>query len=345
MRLWTAEKLAAFSGATNLAGVWLSYYARALGVQLAAGVDLHSLPPVTGMLRIGKGAAVEPEVDLSGNWVDGDVVHIGRIRNGAGATVGARATLLPGARIGKRAEIAPGSCVVGAVPAGGRVSGGAGDRPGAGAGAPGGARATLLPGARIGKRAEIAPGSCVVGAVPAGQRFAGVPANRTGRAAHRWPDRRPPRTRRWTLAYGVTSLVLGFLPVLAALPGLVVLGRFLRGTPTLAAALRGALAGVPLAASITLLGYALLVLVCVRLLGIGLRAGYHPVHGRVAWQAWTTERLMNMARVALFPLYASLFTPVWMRALGMRVGRRGEISTVVAPPTPTRAGHHALLAH
>src|SRR2546430_6447550 len=117
MRLWTAEKLAAFSGATNLAGVWLSYYARALGVQLAAGVDLHSLPPVTGMLRIGKGAAVEPEVDLSGNWVDGDVVHIGRIRIGAGATVGARATLLPGARIGKRAEIAPGSCVVGAVPA------------------------------------------------------------------------------------------------------------------------------------------------------------------------------------------------------------------------------------
>src|SRR2546430_12392245 len=122
MRLWTAEKLAAFSGATNLAGVWLSYYARALGVQLAAGVDLHSLPPVTGMLRIGKGAAVEPEVDLSGNWVDGDVVHIGRIRIGAGATVGARATLLPGARIGKRAEIAPGSCVVGAVPAGERLA-------------------------------------------------------------------------------------------------------------------------------------------------------------------------------------------------------------------------------
>ncbi|OLB77596.1 MAG: amino acid adenylation protein [Actinobacteria bacterium 13_2_20CM_2_71_6] len=294
MRLWTAEKLAAFSGATNLAGVWLSYYARALGVQLAAGVDLHSLPPVTGMLRIGKGAAVEPEVDLSGNWVDGDVVHIGRIRIGAGATVGARATLLPGARIGKRAE--------------------------------------------------IAPGSCVVGAVPAGQRFAGVPANRTGRAAHRWPDRRPPRTRRWTLAYGVTSLVLGFLPVLAALPGLVVLGRFLRGTPTLAAALRGALAGVPLAASITLLGYALLVLVCVRLLGIGLRAGYHPVHGRVAWQAWTTERLMNMARVALFPLYASLFTPLWMRALGMRVGRRTEISTVVALPTMTSVGAGAFLA-
>src|SRR5204863_7354903 len=123
LRLWAAEKLAAFSGATNLAGVWLSYYARALGVRLAAGVDLHSLPPVTGMLRLGKGAAVEPEVDLSGHWVDGDTVHIGRIRIGAGAIVGARSTLLPGARIGKRAQIGPGSCVLGAVPAGQRFAG------------------------------------------------------------------------------------------------------------------------------------------------------------------------------------------------------------------------------
>src|SRR5206468_5237727 len=86
-------------------------------------VDLHELPPVTGMLRIGRGAAVEPEVDLSGHWVDGDTVHIGRIRIGAGATVGARSTLLPGARIGKRAEVAPGSCVTGAVPAGQRFAG------------------------------------------------------------------------------------------------------------------------------------------------------------------------------------------------------------------------------
>jgi amino acid adenylation domain-containing protein len=223
MRLWTAEKLAAFSGADKLAGGWLSLYARALGVKLAPGVDLHSVPPVTGMLRLGRGCAVEPEVDLSGHWMDGDVVHIGRIRIGAGATVGARSTLLPGARIGRRAE--------------------------------------------------VAAGSCVDGAVPAGQRFAGVPATRTGKAVRRWPDRRPGQSRRWTLAYGLTSLALGLLPVVAALPGLLVLGWFLRGAPTLASALPRALAGVPLATVAVLLGYALLVLVGVRLLGIGLRAG------------------------------------------------------------------------
>ncbi|HEU4423588.1 MAG TPA: Pls/PosA family non-ribosomal peptide synthetase, partial [Pilimelia sp.] len=294
LRLWAAERVAAFSGATDLAGVWLTYYARALGVRLAADVDLHSLPPVTGMLRLGRGSAVEPEVDLSGHWVDGDVVHIGRIRIGAGTAIGARSTLLPGARVGKRAE--------------------------------------------------VAPGSCVVGAVKAEQRWAGVPATRAGKASRRWPDHRPPRARRWTLAYGITSLLLGLLPVVAALPGLVVLGRAVGGAPTLAAALPKALATVPLATGTAVVTYALLVLVCVRLLGIGLRAGYHPVHGRVAWQAWATERLMDMARVALFPFYASLFTPVWMRALGMRVGRRAEISTVVALPTMTVVGDNAFLA-
>jgi non-ribosomal peptide synthetase-like protein len=53
---------------------------------------------------------------------------------------------------------------------------------------------------------------------------------------------------------------------------------------------------------------------------------------------------MDLARVALFPLYASLFTPIWMRALGMRVGRRAEISTVVALPAMTTVGDGAFLA-
>jgi non-ribosomal peptide synthetase-like protein len=294
MRLWAAERLAAMSGATNLAGAWLTHYARALGAKIASGVDLHSLPPVTGMLRIAKGAAVEPEVDLSGYWVDGDVVHIGRIRIGAGAVIGARSTLLPGARIGKRTE--------------------------------------------------IVPGSCVLGPVPAGQRWAGVPATGSGNAAHRWPDRRPRRSARWTFIYGLTSLALSFLPVLAALPGLLVLGRSLRGARTLTAAVEHALLGVPLATVTVLAAYAILVLIGVRLLSIGLREGYHPVHGRVAWQAWATERLMSLARIALFPLYASLFTPVWLRALGMRVGRRVEASTVLALPSMTTVGDGAFLA-
>ncbi|MDQ1647613.1 MAG: hypothetical protein QOJ50_3797, partial [Cryptosporangiaceae bacterium] len=293
LRLWTAEQLAIASGATNLTGGWLSYYARALGARIAPDTDLHSLPPVTGMLSLGSGCAIEPEVDLSGHWLDGDQLHLGRIGVGAGASVGARSTLLPGAAI---------------------MDG-----------------------------AKIAPGSCVLGVVPAGERWAGVPAARTGKARFDLAAR-PARTRRWTLAYALTSFALDLLPAVAVLPGLAAAGWLARGHATLPGALGGALLAVPLATAAIAVTYAGLILAGARLLGIGLRPGTHPVHGRIAWQAWATERLMDLARTGLFPLYASLFTPLWLRALGMTVGRRVEASTVLALPTMTTVGDGAFLA-
>ena len=119
LRLWTAEAAADALGAGNLAGApWISVYARALGAKVGRGVQLQAVPPVTGLLNLGKRSSVEPEVDLSGHWLDGDVLHIGRIRVGAGASVGSRSVLLPGARVGQDAEVAPGSVIDGSVPPG-----------------------------------------------------------------------------------------------------------------------------------------------------------------------------------------------------------------------------------
>ena len=119
LRLWLATHVADELGATGLAGAPLiTWYARLLGAEVGRHVDLHSLPPVTGMLRLGKGASIEPEVDLTGYWVDGDVLHLGEITVGARARVGARSMLCPGAVVGADAEVAPGSSVFGTVPAG-----------------------------------------------------------------------------------------------------------------------------------------------------------------------------------------------------------------------------------
>ncbi|BFU45277.1 Pls/PosA family non-ribosomal peptide synthetase [Krasilnikovia sp. MM14-A1004] len=295
LRLWAAERMAELTGATSVAGAsWMITYARALGAQVGLDVDLHSAPPVTGLLKLGRGAAIEPEVDLSGHWVEGDVVHIGRVRVGAGARVGSRSTLMPGARIGKNAR--------------------------------------------------IAAGSTVAGAVPANQRWAGSPAAPADKDPGEWPAQRPERSRTrsrfWIAVYGLTAQLLGLVPVLAALPALALLGWTLAVRPAVGAAL-GAVAAATVA---YLLGYALLVLVAVRVLSLGVGAGFHPVQGRVAWQVWTTERLMGMARIGLFPLYASLFTPVWLRLLGAKVGRGVEASTVLALPAMTTVDDGAFLA-
>ncbi|SEL65384.1 Pls/PosA family non-ribosomal peptide synthetase [Streptacidiphilus jiangxiensis] len=294
LRLWTAERLAEFSGASELSGSWLIRYGRALGARIAEDVDLHSLPPVTGLLKLGRGCAVESEVDLSGWWLDGDRLEVGAIKVGSQAVVGTRTVLFPGARVGKRAE--------------------------------------------------VVPGSGVTGQIPTGQRWGGVPAEKLGKADHAWPKRRPARHLRWSAAYGASGAFLTLLPFLAALPAALVAAQFVAPTDGGAAALRGALVAVVPAALAYGAAYALLVLAGVRLLSIGLRTGHHPVHSRVGWQAWTVSQLMDAARDVLFPLYAGLVTPVWLRLLGMKVGRGAEISTVLALPSLTTVGEDAFLA-
>ncbi|MFE4667723.1 Pls/PosA family non-ribosomal peptide synthetase [Streptomyces sp. NPDC056716] len=294
LRLWAAERLAEFSGATGLTGAWLLRYARALGAKVGQDADLHSLPPVTGLLKLGRGAAVESEVDLSGYWLDGDRLLIGTVRVGAHAVVGTRSVLSPGARVGKRAE--------------------------------------------------VAPGSAVAGPVPTGQRWAGSPAVKLGRAKRNWPKERPPRGLYWRVMYGVTGVALSLLPVVAGLAALGVARVFVTPGMGLAEALRGAAVALVPATLVFGAAYALLILAGVRLLSLGLREGTYPTHSRIGWQAWTVTQLMDRSRETLFPLYAGLATPVWLRLLGMRIGKGAEVSTVLALPSLTTVGEGAFLA-
>ena len=119
LRVWLAERLADASGAENLAGApWMVYYARALGNKVGKGVDLHSAPPVTGMLTLGHRRSIEPEVDLTGHWIDGDPFHSERSRSAttrrsARAARSARGADRqgrrgrPGLRSGRRGETRP----------------------------------------------------------------------------------------------------------------------------------------------------------------------------------------------------------------------------------------------
>jgi non-ribosomal peptide synthetase-like protein len=246
------------------------------------------------MLELRDGCSVEPEVDLSGYWIDGDTVHIGSIVVGRGAVVGARSVLLPGTRIGRDAE--------------------------------------------------IAAGSAVSGKVKAGQEWAGSPAVKVGKAPHRWPAETPERAVHWVLAYGIGSLALGALPLFGLAAGLAVIAWGIRDTTDLTDALLPAFLWLPVATMFSLVVYAVSTVVAVRMLGIGLTEGYHPVRSRVGWQVWATERLLDSARTFLFPLYASLLTPVWLRLLGAKVGKRVEASTVLLLPKFTTVADGAFLA-
>src|SRR5690606_3483036 len=95
---------------------------------------------------------------------------------------------------------------------------------------------------------------------------------------------------------------------------------------------------------LSLLVYAVATVLAVRVLSLGLTEGYHPVRSRVGWQVWATERLLDGARNFLFPLYASLLTPIWLRLLGAKIGKRVEASTVLLLPKFTTVADGAFLA-
>lgn len=124
LRLWLAERFAEEMGAGQISGAGLvRWYARMLGAHVGRDVDLHTMPPITGKLHLGDGASIEPEVDLQGNWVDGQTLHIGKITIAERARIGARSTLVGGTKIGAAAEVVAGSTVFGRVKAGERWSG------------------------------------------------------------------------------------------------------------------------------------------------------------------------------------------------------------------------------
>ncbi|WP_083471642.1 Pls/PosA family non-ribosomal peptide synthetase [Kibdelosporangium phytohabitans] len=296
LRLWTLERIAATFGMSGFTGThWASRYARVLGCAVGEDVMLHSMPPVTGLAVFGDRCTVEPEVDLAGWWLDGDILRVGTIDIGADSRVGTRSTVLPGARVGEGAE--------------------------------------------------ILPGSCVTATVPAGRRYAGTPLHDVGAAGEDWPTpRQASHTRRWNLAYTVSLMGLAALPVLLTIPWVLLGYSFVRNDETPSALLWHLLLIVPVATVGAVVLYAAVVVMLVRLAGLGIADGMHPALGRVGWCVWLTDRLVRSSRVNLFPLYASLATPTWLRALGARVGRDVEASTVVTLPRLTRVSDGSFLA-
>ncbi|MEU7057277.1 Pls/PosA family non-ribosomal peptide synthetase [Streptomyces sp. NPDC046197] len=344
LRLWSAERAVAVFGVPSLLGTpWAGRYARLLGCATGRDVQLHTMPPVTGLARLGDGCGVEPEADISGWWLDGDTLHVGSVTIGAGARVGHRSTLLPGSVVGRDAELTAGSCLDGRIPDGHSWAGSPARSAGlaglAGSARPAGSTRPTVPARSAGST------RATVSARPAGSTDSAGSAGAAGPFAGREPSRAPVGLgRRWHPAYALSLATLPLVPLLASVPALFVTYLLLRDTPTLASAALRLLAAVPLFTVTTAICWSLLVAVTVRLLGRSITPGTHRADGGVAWRVWLVTRLLDGARSSLFPVYAGLATPYWLRLLGARVGRGTEISTVLPLPSLLHIEDGAFLA-
>jgi non-ribosomal peptide synthetase-like protein len=202
---------------------------------------------------------------------------------------------------------------------------------GVGAGARVGGLSVLMPGAEIGAGAEVEPGSVVDGRVPAGERWAGSPARRVGVAGEAWPEgavAMPDRARFWKAMYGLGLSVKNLLPLLAIVPEVVALLAIAPSGFGPSRLADESIVLAPLLVLSFLVCYGLLTALVIRAVSGLIRPGWHAEQGATRWALWLTEVLLGATNSVLFPLYASVFTRFWLRLLGVRVGKRAEVSVV-----------------
>lgn len=212
-----------------------------------------------------------------------------------------------------------------------------------------GARTVLMPGTEIEDHAEIESGSCITGRIDTGERWSGSPAQWVGQSGENWPaEPAPPiskaRRRLWDLLYAMSAQGLSIVPLLSAIPGLLLILEIDQNANSLTQAFRVGLLWAPLLAVSFLVAYAILATLLMRFFRRWVRPGLFPSHSSNAYFGWIAGRLVETNLHLLSEIYSSLFTPVWLRLLGSKVGKNVEIATPVGVPSLLSIGSGGFIA-
>jgi len=157
--------------------------------------------------------------------------------------------------------------------------------------------------------------------IPAGELWCGSPAVPAGKLV---PE---PARPVWSLGTAIFQLLgvftIPLVTLTAVLPGLMVitaLGHKDEGFSFLVAS--------PLVALSFVVNLCLVVWALKWLLLGRMHEGRFPVCGAYYVRMWFFDRLMDLSLEVIGTLYTTLYLRLWLRALGARIGRRSEVSTI-----------------
>lgn len=181
-------------------------------------------------------------------------------------------------------------------------------------------------GAVLADQSLLQPGD----AIPPHEHWVGSPAGPRADAGDHVIDEMtgcPSAPRRWPRlllpGFAVGLVYLEALPLLALAPvvGLVWWTLLTRGE--LPALLVTAASG-----PVFVLMTCLLLLGARRLTLPTVPVGIHQLRSTIGMRKWFGDKLLELSLLLTNTLYSTLYTPMWLRALGARVGRRAEVSTI-----------------
>jgi non-ribosomal peptide synthetase-like protein len=163
--------------------------------------------------------------------------------------------------------------------------------------------------------------------IPAGERWSGSPAQSRGKAPMRDPRPEITPLKRFLVGVGLTvaALLLPLFAILPIAPGIIAIIEIDWST----AGYRYLMLEPLLAATYVLL-MCVLTVAAKRLLLGRVEPGRYPKASWFYIRYWFLQQINDLALRFVHPIYATLFIAPWYRALGVKVGRRAEISTATA---------------
>ncbi|HEX4046893.1 MAG TPA: amino acid adenylation domain-containing protein, partial [Elusimicrobiota bacterium] len=177
--------------------------------------------------------------------------------------------------------------------------------------------------------------------VPAGELWRGSPAAPAGRLEAE--PARPPWSARGACAQALGVFLFPLIVLAAIFPGLMLMtGLGHEG---------GDFTGFEFLVASPFTAITFVVLICAEVWALKwlllgrLKAGRYPVDGPVYRRKWFFDQLMNLSLEITGTLYTTLYLRPWLLALGARVGRYSEISTVqMLQPDMLDAGAGCFMA-
>ena len=289
-RWWLANKFSELPDVFLLAGTpWMPWYLRALGARIGRNVTIDTLSlGAPELLTVEDGASIGAFVNIENARVAGGELIIGPVRLGREAVVDSYSVLEDHTELGEHAHL------------GGQSALGAGRR------------------------------------IPAGETWEGAPARRAAQAAEPLPPRpEASALRRGLMAamFAATAIAVSVLFFLPTFPAFLLIDWLDANTLNVfdsginAPVAFGFFFLLAIPASALFLSVTMVVTGGLRWLLPRQTAGMTSIHSFSYWHKRAVSMILDCSLRELHGLYASVFAPLWLRCLGVKVGRHAEVST------------------
>ncbi len=289
-RWWLANKFCELPDVFLIAGTpWMPLYLRALGARVGRDVMIDTITlAAPELLTVEDGVSIGTFVNIENARVEGGELVAGPVRLKKEAVVDSYSVLENHTELGERARLAGQSAL------------GAGRK------------------------------------IPADEIWDGAPAHRSNQITETLPPRphiSPARRRLLAVLFAATAIAVSTLFFLPTFPAFMLidwldansLDVFDSGVSAPVAFTYFFALAIP--ASTLFLGVTMLVTGGLRWLLPRQTAGMTPIDSLGYWHKRAVSMILDCSLRELHGLYASVFAPLWLRCLGVKVGRHAEIST------------------